>query len=131
MQRRADAGRGEVEHARIGLGIGDQLGDGFDRQRRIDDHHVGEADEARDRLDLAQKFEIELFVEAGIGGVGRRRQQQRVAVGRCADERLGRDIGAAARAALNDELLVEPLRQPLPEQSRRHVGRAARQMADD
>ena len=34
MRARADAGAGEIELAGIGLGVGDQLGDGLDRQAR-------------------------------------------------------------------------------------------------
>ena len=72
VDRRAVAGRRHVELAGIGLGVGDQFGDRLDRQRRVHHHHVGKADDARDRLDIAQEIEIELVVERGVDGVGRR-----------------------------------------------------------
>ena len=77
------------------------------------------------------EIEIELVVERGVDGVGRRDQKQRVAVGRRAHDRLGGDIGAAARPVFDDDRLAEPLRQPLPHQPRRDVRRAAGGVADD
>ena len=42
-----------------------------------------------------------------------------------------RDIAAGARPVLDDEWLTEPLRQPLSDQARDDVGRAAGGKADD
>jgi len=39
-------------------------------------------------------------------------------------DRLGADIAAGARAIFNDELLTQPLRQPLPDEPRGNVRRA-------
>ena len=58
-------------------------------------------------------------------------QEQRVAVGGRAHDRLGADIAAGARPVLDDELLAEPLRQPLADQARDDVVRAAGGKADD
>ena len=58
-------------------------------------------------------------------------QEQRVAVGRSAHDRLGGDIAAGTWPVLDDELLAEPLRQPLAHQTRDDVGRAAGAKADD
>ena len=74
----------------------------------------------------AQEIEIELVVERGIDGVGRRDKQQRVAVGRRANHRLGREIGGGTRPAFDHNRLAEPLRKPLAGQSRGDVGRPAR-----
>ena len=131
VDRGAVAGRRHVELAGIGLGVGDQLGDRLDRKRRMDIHHVGKADDAGDRDDVAQKVETELVVERGVDGIGRRHQQQRVAVRRGAHDRLGGDIGAAAGPAFHHDRLAEPLRQPLPGEPRGDVGGAARGIADD
>ena len=124
------AGRCHVELAGIGLGIGDQLGDGLDRQRGMHHHDVGEANDARDRLHLLDEIEIELVVERGVDRVRRSDQQQRVAVRRGPQHLLGGDIGAAARPVLDDERLAEFFRKPLPHQTRREIRRAAGGVAD-
>ena len=85
----------------------------------------------RDRHDVAQEIEVELFVERGVDGVLRIHQQQRVAVGRRAGDELGRDVAGGAGPGLDDELLAELLRQPLRDQARGDVGRAAGRLADD
>ena len=85
----------------------------------------GYADDARDRRDVADEIEIELVVERRVDRVRRRGQEERVAVGRRVHDGLGADIAAGARPVLDDELLAEPLRQPLPHQPRDDVGRAA------
>jgi hypothetical protein len=40
-------------------------------------------------------------------------------------------VAAGARPVFNDELLAEPLRQPLPDQAREDVGRVAGDETDD
>ena len=95
------------------------------RNRRIYHHDVGAADDARDRRDVADEIEIELVVERRVDRVRRTDQEQRVAVRGRAHDRLGGDIAAGARPVLDDELLAEPLRQPLTHQAREDVGRAA------
>src|SRR5262245_54600063 len=72
-----------------------------------------------------------LFVERRVDRIRRSNKQKRVAVGRRPHDRLGRDIGACARPAFDDERLTEPLRQPLTQQARGKVGRAAGWVADD
>ena len=66
----ADAGRRHVDLARIGLGIGDELGNGLGRNRWIHHHDIGHADDARDRRDVADEIEIELVVERRVDRVG-------------------------------------------------------------
>ena len=85
----------------------------------------GHAADARDRRDVADEIEIELVVERRVDRVRRSDQEERVAVRRRAHDRLGADIAAGARPVLDDELLAEPLRQPLTDQARDDVGRAA------
>ena len=86
---------------------------------------IGHADDARDRRDVADEIEIELVVERRVDRVGRTDQEERIAVRRRTHDRLGGDIAAGARPVLDDELLAEPLRQPLTDQARDDVGRAA------
>src|SRR5215470_13196498 len=51
--------------------------------------------------------------------------EQRIAVRRCAHDRLGAYIAAGSRSVLDDEWLAEALRQPLSHQARDGVGRTA------
>ena len=53
-------------------------------------------------------------------------REERIAVRARSHDRLGGDIGARARSVFDDEWLAEPLRQPLTDQARDDVGRAAR-----
>ena len=74
-------------------------------------------------------IEIELFVERRVDRVCRGDQEERVAVGRRAHDRLGGDIAAGTRPVLDDEWLAKPFRQPLADQARDDVA-AARGKAD-
>ena len=61
--------RRHVDLARIGLGIGDELGNRLGRNRWIHHHDMGRADDARDRRDVADEIEIELVVERRVDRV--------------------------------------------------------------
>ena len=52
-------------------------------------------------------------------------EQERVAVRWRAYDRLGCDVAAGAGAVLDNELLAEPLGQPLPDHAGGRIGRAA------
>ena len=69
-------GAGPADHvdlAGIGLRIGDELGNGFRRKRRIDDHDVGSA-RARDWRHVAEEIELEIVIERALNAFGGRRQ---------------------------------------------------------
>ena len=89
------------------------------------------ADDARDRRDVADEIEIELFVQRRVDRVRRSDQEERVAIGGRTHDRLGGDIAAGTRPVLDDEWLAEPLRQPLAHEAREDVGRAAGSKAND
>src|SRR5262249_29106140 len=93
--------------------------------RWMDHHNLGKADDARDGRDVADKIEIELFVERRIDRVCRCDQEKRVAIRGRTHDRLGADVGAATRPVVDDELLAKPLRQPLSHQTRDDVVPAA------
>src|SRR6266849_539082 len=131
MAGRTDAGRCHCDLARIGLGVGDQLGHGFGRDLRIGQHDLRLPDQARDRRDVAEKHEAELVVKCRVDRARWADHQERMAVGRRAHDRFGCDIGARARPVLDDEWLAEPLLQPLSDQARADVGRAASGETDD
>src|SRR5215475_9092711 len=111
--------------ARIGLGISNELGNARGRNGWIDHHDIWRTDEGHDRLDVLNKIVRELFVELGIDGVIRAGQEQRIAISRRTHDRFGRYVSAGPRPVLNDELLAEPFREPLPDQARKNVGCAA------
>ncbi len=115
----------------LASGIGDELGNRFRGKRRIHHHHVGRAHDAGDRRDVAEEIEAEPIVERRVDGVRRADHQQRVAVGRRVHDRFGGDVAAGAGAVLDDELLAEPVRQPLRHQPRHDVERAAGGEPDD
>jgi hypothetical protein len=88
-------------------------------------HHARHADNAGDRSNIANKIVIELIVQRRVDRVVAAGHEQRIAVRRCAHDRLGADIAAGSRSVLDDEWLAEALRQPLSHQARDGVGRTA------
>jgi hypothetical protein len=111
MVRGSDSGRGKIDLAGIGFGIGDELGNRFGGKRRIYHHDVGRADDAGNGCDVSDKVEIEFLVERCVDcGGSACRQEKRIAVRRCFHDRLGADIGAGAGAVFDDESRAQPLR---------------------
>src|SRR5262245_2526650 len=84
-------------------------------------HNAGCSHEARDRSDVADEIEIEVVVERRVDCVSGANQEKRVAIRRRAYDRLSADIAVRARPVLDDELLAEPLREPLTHQARGDV----------
>src|SRR5262252_1271301 len=109
----SDTARRHGDLARIGLGIGDELGNCFGRNRWMHRYDVRLPVNACDRRDVADEIETELVIECGVDGVPTADYEQRVAVRRCAHDRLGANIAARAWSILDDERWTEPLRQPL------------------
>ena len=105
--------------------VGDELAERRGWKSGVDHEHHGETNHPRDRCDIADEIEIEFLVERRIDGVGRDDGQQRVAVGRGAHHRLGGNIAAGAGPAFHHKGLVQMLRQPLPDQTRDQIRRAA------
>ena len=131
VHRGAAARRRHVDLARVGLAVGDELGDGLGRERRRHLHHVGRSHQAGDRRDVADEVEAEVLVERRVDAVGRVDEQHRVAVRRRVDDRLDAEVVAGARLVLDHERLAHLLGQPLRDDARQHVGRAGRRVRDD
>src|SRR5262249_6081926 len=114
MAGSSDAGRSQIELARIGLGVGDELGDRLARKRRTHhkDRRLGE--DGGDRRNAANEIEVELLVERCIDGARGARQEKCVAVGWGTPDRLGADIGPATGPVVDYKWLAEPLREPRP-----------------
>ncbi len=73
--------------------------------------------ESRDRSDISDKIEIEVFVKRRIDCVAGTHQKKRVSVRGCAYDRLSGDIAVRARPVLYNAWLAEPLREPLTHQA--------------
>ena len=131
MLRAADARRGHVQLAGIGLGVGDELGDGLGRHGLVDLHDQRNALDPPDRRDVADKVEAELLVERDVDRVLRVHQEQRIAVGRHMGHGFGCDVAGGARPHLDQELLAKLFREELRDHTRDEIGRAARRLADD
>src|SRR5215472_2968274 len=102
MVRGSDTGRGEIDLAGIGLGIGDELGNCFGWNRWMHRYDVSLPVNACDRRDVADEIETELVIERGVDGVPTADYEQRVAVSGRAHDRLGADIAARAWSILDD-----------------------------
>ncbi len=121
-----NARRAEIELARIGLGVGDQLGDGFHRQGRIYHQHVGLHRNQGDRCEILQRIVADGAVEADVHGHRRAGHRQRVAVGLGLGHGLETDVAAGAGTILDDDGLAEVFSQLLPHNAGHDVDAAAR-----
>ena len=109
MGHTAVAGRCHVYLARICFGISDEFRNGFSRDRWIDHHNFGHAQNACYWRDIADEIKIEVVVERRVDCGRRGDQEERITVcGRVHDEFCG-DIAAGARPVLDDKLLPEAL----------------------
>src|SRR5215467_10107523 len=117
----AVAGTCHAEPAGIGLGVGNEVGNGLCRKRWR--HFKGEclATNACDRRDIADEIVVELVVECRIDCTLNGDQQQRMPISGSLDDRLDGEIAAAPRPVLDDERLAEPLRQPSGYQTPQNV----------
>ena len=131
VRQGADAGRAVVHLAALGPHHLDEVGDrprvalGGDHEHHRGHHHHGDRREIPGRIERQRR--VERRVDRQRAGVGR---EQRVAVGRRLRDRLGRDVAAGARLALDDERLAERLGKLLGDEARRGVARPARREAD-
>jgi len=131
MDHRSIAGRRKIDLAGIGLGLGNKLRNRLGRNRWIDLHDKRATANACDRRSVADEIEIQPIVKCDGNRVCRNDQKERMAVGGRTRDRLGADVARSARSVLNDEWLAEALGQPLTDQARDDVGRAAGRKADD
>src|SRR5215472_16369695 len=89
------------------------------------------ASNARDRRDVEDEIEIELVVEGGVDRVHSNASEKRIAVGGRTYNGLGGDIAGSSWSVLDDELLAEPLRQPLSYQACHDVGATSGRKSDN
>src|SRR5262245_10333212 len=117
--------------AGIGFRVGDELRNGLGREGWIYLHDLGDADNARDWRNVANKIVVKSFIECGVDCGGAADRKERVTVSGCSDNRLNANVTAAAWTILNDELLPKTLGQPLADQTCGDVVHAAGRKWDD
>src|SRR5262249_62363635 len=99
------------------FGVANELWNTFGRKQWINCHDKRDIANACDGRDVADEIEFEILVERGVYRVRRGGTEERVAIRSRAHDRLGRDSAGDARPVLDDDLLTEPLRQPLTHQA--------------
>src|SRR6266446_9407308 len=92
----------------------------------MDLHDIGDTNHAGHHCEITDRTEFELIVQSRIDGIGREHDEERVAVRRRSHHRFGGKVARGARTVLDKERLTEALRQPLTDQTRHDVDRAAR-----
>jgi len=112
MHRSADAPRAVGELVGVGFGVGDEILHGF-RRRGIRHHHdVRLQANERYRREVADRIVGERRIEKAVDRLTDGTEQHRVAVGFGLRDGCGADVGAAATAALDHDLLAPDLGQP-------------------
>ena len=91
----------------------------------------GRAADHADSRDVAHEIERQVRIKAGVDRIRVGGEEQRVAVRGRSHDILGSKTAACARPVLNDELLTEPVPDPLSDQAGDDVGPAAGRKADD
>src|SRR5262245_30929585 len=110
MRRGPKSRRSEVVFAWVGANERNKILDGCRRHRRMDSKRGRESDSKRDRLEILVRIVRDCFKQTWIDDVVVDRDQNRMAVGRCARCLAGTNIGARARDVLDVELLSEMFR---------------------
>src|SRR5262245_38267499 len=106
--------------------MGDEFGNRLRRKRWVDLQGESLAANARDRRDVADEIEIELFIERSVDRIRTSDQKQRVAIRWRTHDGLGGNIRTGTGPVLDDKWPAEPVRQPLPKQAPDDIGPAAR-----
>ena len=123
--------RRHVDLAGVRPSVGDKIRNRPGRKRRIYQHDEGFAINAGDWRNIAGDIEIQRVVKRCIDRVSVHYQEKGVAISGRMDDSVGGDIAASAHSILYDEGPAKSLREPLCNEARKYVGRAASSQADD
>jgi hypothetical protein len=115
----------EDQLAGIGLRIGDELGDGADRDPRRHHEHMRPVHHGGDRHETLQRIEFEIRIGDRKVAEHIAAHQQRIAVGRCRCGGLGAGGLAGAGPVLDDDALADAQLQLLRNRPGDHVARGA------
>ena len=132
MTEIADAGGGVIERAGLLLGELDQLGHVVHGQRRMHGEQRGQPDHRRHVDEVLHRVIGQVLVDPLVDRhrrVGRHRH--RVAVGRRLLQCLKSDLAVGAAAVLDDDGLLQTLRQIFGDDAGDHVGAAAGRVWND
>jgi hypothetical protein len=125
MRQGPDRGA-EVQPARIGARIGDELLQRVGGHARRDHQREGRARHERDWDEVLARIVTDVLRDQGAGCErGDTADQQGVAVGLGGGRGAGADRPAGAGPVVDDHLLSEHRRQPLRDQAAHHVDRPA------
>src|SRR5215470_15661147 len=95
----------------------DQFRHGLCRKGRRNDHDAWNADDSRDRRDVAGKIVLFVIVNRRINYVSQPDQKKGMGIDWCPSERLGCRIAALAEAVLDDKFLAHMFGEPASHQS--------------
>ncbi len=126
MRLCAQADRGIVELAGIGLGVSDQFTHVVCRHLGIGHQHEFGLGQHADRREIAKRIVRQITIECGIDHeIGVDRHEQRVAVGRRARDIAGGEPAVCSRPVLHDHGLFHLLGKPLGKRASDQVDRSA------
>ena len=109
MQRRSDPRRAIGQLAGIGLGIGDQFGNGFHRQIVAHRQHIKTRDRGDDAVEILDRIERQRAIKPGHVGHAAVVEQERVAVRLRFRDFVHADAAAGAAAVIDHDGLTEAL----------------------
>ena len=101
------------------------------RKRWVHNENTWRITHHGNRRNVADKIEVELFVECRIDRVGRRSHKERIAVRGGPHDCLGCQVRACSRTVLNNECLPQSLGKTLRDDTRYDIGRPTRTKPDD
>ena len=97
----------------------------------MDDQHVRDACNQRDRLEVLEQVVVQFRIEGLADGGRRPAREERIAVGRRARGQLGRDIAAGAGTVVDHDLLAQRVAHFGRDQAHRDVHARAGCKADE
>jgi hypothetical protein len=92
---------------------------------------MGHAHDARDGCNVRHEIETEPIVERRVGRIRSGGQKERIAIGGSLGDCLGSNVSRGAPSVLDHKWLVEPLGEPLANQTCGNVGAPTGCIADD
>ena len=132
VRRGAETLRAPADLARIGLGVGHDLGHRFHRQVRVNRDDQRRLDQLADRRKHLDRIVADVGVHRRAGGQrSARRHQERVAIGIGGRDELAADAAAGAAAVFDHDGLAEHRAEPVGDDARHAVGRPARRERHD
>jgi hypothetical protein len=125
MRGAADSGGAVAERVGIGLGMGDEFRQRLCRHGIVHHQGVRAYRDIDDRSQILRHVIGRRLVDGDCEREAARRVEERVAVSRGADHRLGPDDAGGSGAVLDHELLPPALAELLRQQTRHHIDAAA------